>query len=163
MKQIKLTRGKFTLVDDEDFEELNKYKWYYGDPYVKGFYQSLDGVKHSIYLHRLILDVKDRHIVVDHINNDKLDNRKENLRACTQSQNCANSSKCTDNLSGYKGVYLSRGKYWIARITYHRKLMHLGIFPTKEEAAIAYNKAALKYFGEFVKLNEIKNETIQST
>lgn len=99
--------------------------------------------------------------IIDHINGDGLDNRKQNLRICTKSENACNRGIDRDNTSGYKGVcYISnktkRVKRWIAQIAINKKHICIGYFHTKEEAAIAYNEAATKYHGEFAKLNIIK-------
>jgi hypothetical protein len=115
--------------------------------------------KHVIqYLHRLILDAK-KGEYVDHINGDLLDNRKSNLRLCSNSQNIRNQNKHKDNTSGYKGVsYNKRLKTnpWSAQIKYNRHSYHLGYYPTKELAAIAYNNKAIELFKEFARLNEIQ-------
>lgn len=107
-------------------------------------------------MHRLIMRAKKGQIL-DHINGDRFDNRKENLRFCTNSQNLANRSKTSLNKSGYKGVTFIPGRLrpWRAVITYKGKYTNLGYFETKEQAALAYNKAAVKYFGEFARYNQI--------
>lgn len=93
---------------------------------------------------------------IDHINGDKSDNRFENLRLSNQSQNSANSRTPKNNTSGFKGVcWHKKAKKWAARIKVNRQEIYLGLFKTKEEAAEAYNKAALEHFGEFARLNEI--------
>ena len=95
---------------------------------------------------------------VDHINGERTDNRWVNLRTCTTSQNQGNRKISKNNTSGYKGVSLNkRDSVWIACVEYKSKLIYLGGFNCKHEAALAYNKAAIKYFGEFAKLNIIRN------
>jgi hypothetical protein len=93
-------------------------------------------------------------VFVDHINGNGLDNRKSNLRICTHQQNCENSRKRKKSFSKYKGVYWSKNaKKWVAQITIDGKSKHLGYFELEEDAAAAYDKAAVKYFGEFACLN----------
>lgn len=97
---------------------------------------------------------------VDHINGERADNRWINLRACIHRQNCGNQKQRKDNTSGFKGVHLYRpSNKWLASIGHKGKRIHLGLFVTAEAAAEAYNKAALKYFGEFALLNIIEKET----
>lgn len=107
-------------------------------------------------MHRLILNAPNG-VNIDHIDGNGLNNQKSNLRLCNQSQNEANSCISARNSSGYKGVSFSGKEYthnpWRSRIRVHRIIHELGFFPTPEIAAIAYNNAALKYFGEYAKLN----------
>lgn len=152
MKVIKLTQGKFAIVDDSDHVGLSKYKWYAAKRGY-GFYAQRMKNRQIIQMHRLLtgaLKGQD----VDHINGDTLDNRRENLRIVTRSQNEWNRDKQRNNSTGYKGVILSRGRY-IARIRVHSKLINLGSFSDKKEAALAYNGGATKYHGEFAKLNVV--------
>ena len=159
MREIKLTKGFKAKVDDEDFEWLNKFYWLIstqGYPYTN--IKTEKGRK-TILMHQMIAEMMGWN-KADHINLDKLDNRKStNLRQCTTSQNGANRGKNKNNTSGYKGVYLindiSRKKRWCARIQVNRKYIFLGNYETAKEAAVAYNKAAIKYFGEFARLNPI--------
>ncbi len=163
-KQISLTQGKFAIVDDEDFEYLNEYNWYA----YKGratFYARRNvrdektNKQTLIRIHREILKAKKgQH--VDHINHNGLDNRKENLRVCNNSENSMNSRKHKTYNGGrkpsskFKGVYwYKRTKKWRVRITINYKLIHLGYYNDEIEAAKAYDNAAIKYFGEFAKLN----------
>lgn len=142
------------LVDDEDFEELNKYKWCLNNNYV-GRRKTLSFRKSTIvYMHRELIP-SDKHDI-DHINRNKLDNRKENLRACSRSENMRNTPKRGDNTSGYKGVTFDhRDKCWYAQITVNRKHHYLGRFKNIHDAAAAFNKKALELQGEFALLNKI--------
>lgn len=157
-KRIPLTQGKFAIVDDEDFDWLNQWKWYAarrGKVYyaVRGI--RIKGKRHGIQMHRLILEPP-LGLEPDHINNDGLDNRRANLRLCTRSQNRANSRKQPNCSSRYKGVsWNKRGRHWTAYITTNYKRRHLGCFDDEEQAAAIYNAAAKAEFKEFAKPNLI--------
>jgi hypothetical protein len=155
MKEIKLTQGKIALVDDEDYEYLNQFKW----RTVKGantYYAQrmgrINGKRISIQMHNIILKPVDG-LECDHINHLGFDNRKENLRNCTRSQNCMNA--ISHGEIEYKGVNRAHSKKeeYQARIMYHGRSYFLGHYKTKEDAAKAYDFAAKKYFGEFANLN----------
>lgn len=144
MKTIPIKGGFSSKVDDEDFAFLSTFRWYL----VKGYAVTASG---KLKMHRLVLKAKAREIC-DHINRDKLDNRKANLRFCTSRQNRANSNIRSDNKSGYKGVsfWTATGK-WRAQISGRL----LGYYSSAQEAAMVYNSAAMKEFGEFSHLNNI--------
>lgn len=108
------------------------------------------------YLHRMVLGVFDTNIHIDHKNMNPLDNRRSNLRICTPAQNAINRPKQKNNTTGFKGVYLRSNGKFRAAIRVDQKLLCIGTFTDKMEAARAYNKAAKKYFGKFARLNEIK-------
>lgn len=108
-------------------------------------------------MHRLILDAPAGRDV-DHANMNGLDNRRVNLRLASHSQNAANQRKCRKKtLSRYKGIYYYRRRKrpWCAQIKVRGRNKHLGYFETEEEAALAYNRAALEHFGKFARLNQI--------
>lgn len=159
-KEIPLTQGKVALVDIEDYDYLNQFKWYAQKCKNNLFYVvrniKKDGKQIKLCMHREIMKTpKGMH--TDHINGNGLDNRRNNLRICNSSKNQRNSGKHKNNTSGYKGVFWhNRGKKWQASIGLNSKLKHLGLYSTKEEAAIAYNEAAKKYFGGFARLNTFK-------
>lgn len=152
--------GGVTYVDDEYYEELSKHKWYlHIDGYASRRVQK-DFIRKTIMMHREIMGVSDRglHTQVDHINHDKLNNTKENLRICTIRENQRNRPKSKRGESIYKGVCrCSRGKYWRSLIQTQDGRLDLGKFKTQEEAALAYNEAAIKYHGEFAYLNKVEN------
>lgn len=163
MKKVDISTKKYpntyAIVDDEDYERINQYKWY-PQKIGKNIYacrrEHITRNKGNyILMHRYILDyIGDSY--VDHKDGDGLDNRKENLRLCTKNQNHYNSCVRSDNTSGYKGVYYHKGaKKWMAYITKDQKRIHLGLHKNKEDAAVAYNKAAEEYFGEFARLNVV--------
>lgn len=162
MKIIKLTQGRVTLVDDEDFEYLSQVSWYWkrAARSENGYAQRTQRIKGSskqlhMDMHRIIL-VARKGQIVDHINGNSLDNRRSNLRFCNLKQNAQNSKLPNTNTSGYKGVSWHKGaSKWRVTIKPNQKQVHLGFFENLTEAAKAYNKAAKKYFGEFGYLNNI--------
>lgn len=150
MREIELTQGKVAIVDDDDFEWLNQWKWRF-DIYAV---RELRGK--PLYMHRIILQTPIG-MQTDHINGDKLDNRRENLRICSASQNKQNEGIRSNNTSGYKGAHYvstnNRIKKWCATIWINNKSIFLGFFLTAEEAARAYDKKAIELFGDFANLN----------
>lgn len=160
MLEIQLTKNQKVLVDKNLYEDLNKNKWYTmncSGKYYAARTIKIDGKKKTILMHRYIMNAP-KNKVVDHINGNTLDNRIENLRICSHKENIRNSKKCKNNTSGYTGVFFyKRTKRWQSCIGVNNKIINLGYYDTKEEAALAYNEAAIKYFGEFAKLNEVKN------
>ena len=160
MKKIALSkqgknRGKyFTLVDDEDFDYLNKFNWTYQKKGVSRMVK-LNNKWNNIKLHRLLIQ-PNKNQQVDHIDRNPLNNQKNNLRVCSASQNSMNTSIRSDNTSGFKCVSLDkRTNRWGTFITVNKKIKWLGYFDDKKEAAKVYNKNALEYFGEFANLNKI--------
>ena len=155
MKEIQLTQGKVALVDDEDYEYLNQFKWHVSnDNYARRTIYK-DKLYKALFMHREIMKVS-KGLLVDHINGNSLDNRKLNLRICTNSQNLMNRGKNKNNTSGYKGVRLiNSNKKWRAQIQYKKIFYHLGCFEKRIDAAKAYNEAAIKFHGEFANLNKI--------
>jgi hypothetical protein len=158
MKHIPLTKGFVALVDDGDFQWVSQYNWHVkADPrYPRLFYARRDfhdhfGKTRCQFLHRLIMKAPPG-LVVDHINGDGLDNRRENLRLCTVGENARNRRKHRNNTSGFTGVY-KQGSRYISRIRVGGKLLHVGSFLCPEDAARARDKAALEHFGEFASLN----------
>jgi hypothetical protein len=155
MKEIILTRGQTTLLDDVDYEKFSAFKWNvilrHGKWYAKRVEREYP-YSRTIYLHREILGITDPKIQVDHQDGNGLNNQRYNLRECNHSQNLHNSSKRVNNTSGFKGVTLQKGK-WIATIRSNGKHTYLGQFGSPEDAAKAYDEAALKYYGEFANLN----------
>ena len=157
-RSIELTRGYKTLVDDEDYDYLNQWNWFYLKAFRSSdkFYAKANFVLNSkpkqLFLHRLIMNAP-RHLDIDHINRNGLDNRKCNLRLCTTSQNCANKT-AFNKWSEYKGIMKHR-KAWVAAITVNNNRIYLGSFKTEIEAARAYNEKAKEFYGEFALLNNI--------
>ena len=155
MKSITLTKGKLALVDDEDFEHINQFSWYYSNGYAYRPLPRKTRKKPSISMHRLIMD-DPAGKEVDHINGNRLDNRRSNLRICTKAENRRNLGLRSTNSTGFKGVCFRKDiKKYQAQITVNSKSVYLGYYPTAQQAAHAYNDAAVKYYGEFARLNEI--------
>jgi len=151
-KLIPLTQGKFAIVDADDYDWLNKYKWCAAK--IKHTYYATRKKKHKMLsMHRLILDAPPN-LLVDHINHNGLDNRRKKLRLCSNFQNLLNRGPNHNSSSKYKGVYWEKAKKkFRARITLNRKSYHLGFFDDEIEAAIAYDIKAMEFFGEFAYLN----------
>lgn len=162
MKQIKLTQGQFALVDDADYDWLNQRKWYAAKDYSGDFYATRNftcaaNKQHSIRMSRAILGLKRGDLRKgDHINHNTLDNRRANLRICTNQQNSMNQKSTQNTTSRFKGVswYKARKK-WMTQIYVNGKTKHLGYFIVEEKAAQAYNIAAKKYHKNFAFLNII--------
>jgi hypothetical protein len=152
-KEITLTQGKVAIVDDEDYEKVNSYKWCYDKPYARRTTWDRALQKQSVVrMHRFIMGVP-KGKFIDHINGDGLDNRKINLRICTQAQNNSNRKKdIRDKHSKYKGARL-RNNRWYSYITISGNMTYIGAFDSELEAAKAYDAAALLHFGEFANLN----------
>lgn len=159
MKEIILTKGNVAIVDDEDYDEISKYKWRtQGDSYAARDEWEF-GVRKQIYMHREVMEAKDKE-VVDHINHNTLDNRRENLRVCAQVLNMANARIRSDNTSGYKGVtWYKRDKKWKAQLQYKGKNINLGTFESRHDAAKMYNFWAYDLFGEYALLNKINADS----
>lgn len=161
---IPLGRGFVATVDFDDYDLLRGFKWYAGkraDGRVIAARTEYDPVKYSegktynktVLMHRQIA-AKMGFRNVDHKDMDTLNNQRENLRPCSQSQNKANCGLNITNTSGFKGVsWHIRQKAWTAKIKVCQKPIFLGYFDTAEKAARAYDAAAKKYFGEFARLN----------
>ena len=151
MKTIQLTQGKETVVDDADFDYLNQHKWFcvyigYAPKYPYAF-RKVNGK--AITMHRFLL-APEKGFVIDHVNGDGLDNRRSNLRVCTQRQNTYNRRPNRSSRSGIKGVSFSTAnpsKPWVAVIGKPRR--YLGSFRTKEEAGQTYAAAALEMYDQY--------------
>lgn len=155
MKYINLTKNKRTVIDDEDYEYLNQFKWHFSSRYAMRKIWLKDEKRYkSIPMHRLILN-NPKNLDIDHIDGDGLNNQKSNLRACTHAQNLINRPKQKNNTSGFKGVYWNKWvNKWFASIMVNQKSINLGFCSSKEEAAKIYNDAAIKYFGNYAYLNK---------
>lgn len=151
MKTISV-RGtdRLALVDDEDYERIMQYKWrLHSNGYVCA--SECRALGHTtILMHRLVLRASGGEI--DHIDHDKFNNQKSNLRFCTHSQNHANMMGFRS--TGFKGVSWSKTHgLWQSQITVQGKNHHLGFFGAPEEAARVYDEKAREFFGEFARTN----------
>jgi hypothetical protein len=157
--RIKLTRGKFAVVDAGDAPALLAYYWQasksdrmvdsYETYYARRAERGPDGKQRYVQMHRQIMDAPEG-VEVDHRDGDGLNNRRYNLRVCTHAQNGANQRIPKNNTSGFKGVYRQKDcSGWLAQI----RGTYLGLYDSAEEAARAYDTAAVRTFGEFASLN----------
>jgi hypothetical protein len=159
-REIPLTQGQFAIVDDEDYEYLNRFKWCaVYDKKMGSFYAARKGKCGNsenlkfLSMHREIMNPPEN-MSIDHINHNTIDNRRCNLRICTQGQNVMNVIKRSDNTSGYKGVsWKKSANRWCAQLRANGKCVYSMYFTDKIEAAKAYDDVAKKFHGEFAYLN----------
>lgn len=142
---IPLTQGQVAIVDEVDFERVNAYRWWaYWQPRIGGFYaatgiRKTDGRPGALLMHRLVVEAEPGQ-QVDHANHDPLDNRRANLRPCTQSENQRNRrASRPDNTSGFLGVDYRMGRRtpWRAQAQIEGRKHHIGAFSTARDAAVA--------------------------
>lgn len=160
---IPLTQGKVAIIDDIDYGWLSKHKRYCFKTARGKFYAARStftiGVKKMHYLHREIWEYHygpiPINLEIDHINGDRLDNRLENLRLCTHSENMRNVRKVTPHSSRYKGVRIHEDGSYESYIRLDGKFKHLGMFNNEEEAAYCTNQAYIIRDGKFARLNII--------
>lgn len=152
MKLIPLTQGKFAQVDDEDFEWISKWKWFFHNKgyAARGAPRNASKKRQLIMMHRVIINTP-KGLDTDHKNRNRLDNTKENLRLATRSENLYNSKVRCDNKLKMKGVYKKQSKY-LSRISENGKRVVIGLFDTPEAAHEAYQDAASRLHGEFFKV-----------
>lgn len=141
--------SQHAAVDNWEHELLKEKAWYENNGYARA------GNKRG-YMHQFIMWAP-KGYQIDHINGNKLDNRKENLRVISSKLNKWNQGIRSNNTSGYKGVSWSKNaQKWHAYIKVNYKRIHIGLFDDKEDAAKAYNAAAAEHFGEFARYNNLK-------
>lgn len=151
MKKIMFPKGGFAQVDDEDFVRLSPYSWH--KHHLGYAFARIGANGKKELMHRFIIDAPTG-LFVDHVNGDKLDNRKINLRLCSPHDNARSKTTKSKSSSGYRGVSRNVGsKKYNAAISIDGKAVGLGRFETPEEAALAYDKKAMEVYGEFANLN----------
>lgn len=159
MAEIALPCGRVVLIDDDDLPLVAQYKWKSMCPSnSKTFYARSWIGGTNVLMHRLILGMTDRKTQVDHKDRNGLNNQRSNLRLCTHAQNLANRAVRKDSKSGIRGVrWVPRLDRWAARIIINGQSIHLGLFPTKEDAAAAYDAALKSKHGEFALTNNLSS------
>jgi hypothetical protein len=155
MAEIELANGEVAIVDDADLDFILDFARYWhlstsGYATARG-----KGHKKMTSMHRLLMGVTDPKQLVDHTNGDKLDNRRGNLRLCTNAQNIRNQKIRKDNTSGFKGVSWAAPGRYVAKISFEKKQIVIGSFSCPKDAARAYNAKALELHGEFARLNPV--------
>lgn len=153
--KILLTQGKYAEISKQDYGLVSQHKWQWTPCKWHEGYATTSVNGKTVYMHRLILNLG-KGEQADHKNHNGLDNRRSNIRKVTQHQNNGNLRRPAHNTSGYKGVSYYKGhksKPWTSYIQNMGRKVHLGYFRTPKEAAVAYNIAAIKQWGEFAELN----------
>lgn len=149
-REVPLSKGFVALIDDEDFDLVTQYRWHYKRGYATATPTHRGP---TIFMHRLISGAR-ADVEVDHRNLNGLDNQRSNLRHATAAQQSMNRSKFRNCVSLFKGVVWEKSRQkWRAKITFNRKCLHLGRFDNEEDAARAYDMAAIRLFGEFAFTN----------
>jgi hypothetical protein len=145
-KRIKLTQGKYALVDDCDYEQLNQYKWHYSQGYA-----ARRQFGKVVLMHRQIMQTPEG-MDTDHINHNGVDNQRMNLRICTPSENHRNLKKYKNGMSPYQGVG-RKDNQWRARVSVKGRQVSIGLFRKERHAAMVYDLWAVDLYGEFAKTN----------
>lgn len=152
-KQITLSNGGFALVDAADYDRLMKYTWRQSERGYALRTQTEKGRASGVSMHRMLLDPP-KAMMADHINGNRLDNRRCNLRIVSALQNAQNRGKNKNSVSQYKGVaWKAENGKWQARIRVNSKQHHIGLYEAEVEAAAAYNAAAILHHGNYARLN----------
>lgn len=150
MPEVRLAGGRVAVVDDADYERISRYKWRACKPRNVVYAMTNVTATSTEYMHHMVLGVRG----VDHRDGNGLNNQRSNLRPCNQSQNGANTRPRSGGTSRYKGVSWHKlTGTWRAYIRVNYRQIQLGHFETEEEAARAYDAAALEHFGAFANLN----------
>jgi hypothetical protein len=147
-----IIHGCKVLIDDDDYNLIKGINWWISVKKYTRYARNKKGM-----MHRVILGLMDKNILVDHKNGNGLDNRRANLRQCTIAENNRNVVKRISGTSKYRGVswHKLEGK-WQAQIKHNNSRRHLGYFINENDAAIAYNNAAKELHKEFASLNVIR-------
>ena len=155
MTKIRLTRGQTAIIDDADYDIVSKHEWY-ALPAVRalgGFYAATSVRGRTVYMHRLLM-AEPCALTVDHINGDKLDNRRSNLRTATRLEQARN-SKAKGGRSCFKGVSLHESGLWRAELGLPNRKRIVKYASTETDAARLYNALAREHYGAFAKINEV--------
>lgn len=158
-REIPLSRGAVATIDDEDYEAISAYHWHL---HSAGYAHAWETRAKKVFMHRLIANAE-KGQYVDHVDGNRLNNRRSNLRIATASQNAANSRKrCMSTArSRYKGVVFDKQKSrWMASIRLNYRKIFIGYYDTEEEAAVSYNQKAKELFGEYARLNDVARTSI---
>jgi hypothetical protein len=151
MPRVKLSNGRgYALVSSEDLAKVSRHSWRLGSD---GYALSTVNGK-SVRMHQFVMG-RGRGDVIDHVNGDKLDNRRRNLRVATTQENSRNRPAQSNNKAGYKGVRFKEGRGWSATIYDGSAQKHIGYYPTAKAAAAAYDAEARKLFGKFANVNGV--------
>lgn len=154
--KIKVKSVRTYLIDDEDYEKIKPFKWHLSrEGYIVRTMRIPNRNPKAKFLHRLIMGEPEG-FEVDHINRNKLDNRKSNLRICTTTENRWNAKKSSNKsmTSKYRGVHFSKSlQRFVAKTKYRGKRIHIGCFDTETKAAKAYDNLIVKLKGQFAKTN----------
>lgn len=151
------------MVDDKWYDFLNQWRWRIlvsvKKTVIRNYVyrtEKVDGKPKAIFMHRIILGLKDKDTLVsDHINHNGLDNQESNLRKATVTENNRNRSKTKNRPSKYLGVCKTKNGTYQAYLTHNYKKYKSRVFPTQEQAALAYNELAIFHHKEFANLNQL--------
>jgi len=149
VRRIPVGKGLFATIDAADYEEVSKYRWY-TSRHGRNIYAATNKNGRMVYMHRMLMRPR-KGYVVDHIDGNSLNNRRCNLRVCTQAQNLINKAP-RGGTSQFVGVYRSKNK-WLAYVTRHGKYHYVGVFEDEVEAAKARERKAYELHGEYAYLN----------
>ena len=157
MGTIPLSQSQFAIVDDEWHEKISRFKWSLTSAGYAMRIKQMNGRRINVLMHREILGTP-AGMVTDHINGDKLDNRRSNLRFSTKSQNAMNRKINANNKTGYRGVFwVTRLNCYIAKLQVERRDVFSRCFHSQHEAAIIWNYYATKHYGDFAVLNDVSH------
>ncbi len=165
MRKIELTQGQFAVIDDDDYDRISSHKWYAKKNNVKCkvvYYAATNitilGKRTTIRMHQFILGSSPNGKEIDHADGNTLNNQKHNLRFCTRTQNLYNAIGSPYSATKHKGItFNNKSNMYRVRISINGKSTHIGCFKKIEDAICVYNNAALKYHGEFARLNVISH------